>query len=95
MNYLSTHKNVGATASLGTAAEPGNIMLGNPFFNPDLVGVASGAFLQAQMLIMMHEAVHSVGDKTDADFGGSQNLTQDLVSNCFPAIKGSLGNLGF
>jgi len=83
----------GALASLGTAADPGNMFLGAAFFSPGQAGVANSAYGVAQAFIIMHEAVHTIGNLGDAAFGGSKALTNLLVTNCDPIISSQLGNL--
>ena len=73
-----------------------NVMfLGPAFFEPSLAGVSGTNTQLAQAFIILHEAVHLVGDLRDSDFGGSKQLTQKLVNNCFPAagVAGWLGGL--
>jgi RHS repeat-associated protein len=71
-----------------------NVMfLGPAFFDPTLAGVSGPNSQLAQAFIVLHEAVHLVGDKRDMDFGGSKQLTKLLVDNCFP-IAGAAGWLG-
>lgn len=47
---------------------------------------------QAQALMIMHEAVHLAGFG-DTVFGGSKQLTNILIDNCYPIIKDKLGGL--
>jgi hypothetical protein len=46
----------------------------------------------AQALMMMHESIHLAGFG-DAVFGGSKQLTNILIDNCYPVIKQHLGGL--
>jgi hypothetical protein len=41
---------------------------------------------------MLHEAVHLAG-KGDAVFGGSKQLSNLIIDDCFPVIKSHLGGL--
>jgi RHS repeat-associated protein len=88
----------GAVATLGTLTSPGAIYLGTAFFDPSSAGVNASWNTQAQAIMIMHEAVHSLGDVGDSAFGkgssGSINLTNILVQDCAPALKGKLGTLG-
>jgi hypothetical protein len=69
--------------------------LGPAFFNPGLAGVPNGNYAQAQAFMVLHEAVHLVTGLGDAAFGGSNQLTNALVQNCFPilGLPGALGGL--
>jgi hypothetical protein len=43
---------------------------------------------------MLHEAVHQVAGKKDADFGGSKALSDKIIQGCYPVLKGKLGGVG-
>jgi len=89
---MEKHKVAAEVVMTGSAST--NVMfLGPAFFNPGLAGVDAGYYGLAQAFIMMHEAVHLVGNILDSDFGGSKKLTKLLVDNCFPVHSGKLGGL--
>jgi RHS repeat-associated protein len=69
--------------------------LGPAFFDPSLANVPNGNYAQAQAFMVLHEAVHLVTGLGDSAFGGSKQLTNLLVQNCFPALglPGALGGL--
>jgi len=50
-------------------------------------------FAQQRAFIIMHEAVHLVGKKSDIDFKTSKNLSKILVDACFKVLKGKLGGV--
>jgi hypothetical protein len=75
----------------------GNVMfLGPKFFDPSLASVPSQGYSVVQAIVLMHEAVHLVGNVGDARFGtpdrngvvrlgrGSLNLTKAIADKCFP-----------
>jgi hypothetical protein len=85
---------VGAEVFVFGSGGSNNVMfLGPAFFDPTLAGVSGPNSQLAQAFIVLHEAVHLVGDRRDLDFGGSKQLTKLLVDNCFP-IAGAAGWLG-
>ncbi len=65
--------------------------LNDYFFNPK----ATAFDTQQRALILLHEAVHQFGDKSDSDFRGSSKLTNHIAEKCFPALNAAklLGNL--
>jgi RHS repeat-associated protein len=69
-----------------------HMFLGYAFFDPGIAGVKTGYHAQAQALIIMHEAVHLAGFG-DNVFGGSKQLSNLLIDNCYPVIKSYLGGL--
>jgi hypothetical protein len=86
-------KNKASVGAIVTSTNWGRHMfLGYAFFQPHLAGVKAGYDNQARALIMMHEAVHLAGFG-DAVFGGSKQLTNILIDNCYPVLKNYLGGL--
>lgn len=57
--------------------------LNHYFFNPD--GAVFPRSVRA--ILLMHEAVHQFGKKSDSDFGGSEKLTELIASKCYPAAN--------
>jgi hypothetical protein len=93
-DYLQQHSgSVGAISQEGTAAMPGLIFLGAAFYDPSIAGGSVGYNQTAQALILMHEAVHAIGNLSDAQGGGSKNITQTIINNCIPVLAGKLGGL--
>jgi hypothetical protein len=68
------------------------MFLGYAFFDPSIAGVKPGWDPYARALMMMHESIHLAGFG-DAVFGGSKQLTNILIDNCYPAVKQYLGGL--
>jgi hypothetical protein len=89
--YFANNKN--SVGAIVTTTQWGpQMFLGYAFFDPSIAGVKTGYYAQARALIMMHEAVHLAGFD-DAVFGGSKQLTNILIDNCYPVIKQNLGGL--
>lgn len=64
------------------------MFLGDYFFNPSNQNIE-----QQRAFMIMHESVHLIADKTDADFDGSKNLSKILVQKIFPVNAGKLGGV--
>ena len=76
------------------ASESGRtVFLGGAFFNPSSFGVKQGFEFDAQEIILIHEAVHAFGQKSDAFFGSSKALSHLIIDKCLPAFRTSLGGL--
>ena len=92
------HTTVSAILATNTvaavASESGRtVFLGGAFFNTSSFGVKQGYEFQAQEIILIHEAVHAFGQKSDAFFGSSKALSHLIIDKCLPAIRTSLGGL--
>lgn len=83
----------GGTAGAVAFTDVPLTFLGNYFFNPDTPGFST----QQRALILLHEAVHVFGHKSDLDFGDSRKLSQKIAEKCFPALNAAhlLGNLTY
>jgi hypothetical protein len=61
-----------------------------------MVGVGNGAYVAAEAIMLIHEAVHAIGnlpDPTTAN-GGSKALSQILIQDCLtPLQRVQLGGL--
>jgi hypothetical protein len=64
--------------------------LGDYFFNP----ASMDNVWQQRGIILLHEAVHQLGGKGDALFDGSKSLSEKIIKNCYPILKGKLGGVG-
>jgi hypothetical protein len=67
------------------------IFLNNYFFNPTSVLTSS----QQRAIILIHEAVHQFGNRSDQDFGGSGYLTEILIKRCMPTLNSQLGDIEY
>jgi hypothetical protein len=82
---------VGAAVFDNSVTGRGSVtFLGDYFFNP----VTIDWMAQQRAIMMLHEAVHQVGGKGDAPFGTSKKLSEKIIENCYPALKGKLGGVG-
>lgn len=82
---------VGAAVFNNSITGRGSItFVGDYFFNPASMDWV--AFQRA--IIMMHESVHQVGGKGDAQFGSSKELSEKIIEKCYPVLKGKLGGVG-
>jgi hypothetical protein len=45
-------------------------------------------------IIMLHESVHQVGQKGNAPFGSSKQLSEKIIEKGYPVLKGKLGGVG-
>ena len=90
--YFKENKtSVGAAVFPNSVTGRGSVtFLGDYFFNP--ASVQWVAFQRA--IIMLHESVHQVGQKGDAPFGSSKQLSEKIIEKCYPALKGKLGGVG-
>ncbi|MEW6737862.1 MAG: hypothetical protein AB1489_41675 [Acidobacteriota bacterium] len=66
------------------------VFLNRYFFNPAREPTTA---LQQRAIILIHEAVHLVANKRDADFGGSRKLTELVSKRCLPGLY-SVDRLG-
>jgi YD repeat-containing protein len=64
--------------------------LGDYFFNP----VSRDWIAHQRAIIMLHEAVHQIGGKGDPVFGSSKELSEKIIENCYPVLRGKLGGVG-
>jgi RHS repeat-associated protein len=83
---------IGAIVAMNGGPSSNAMYLGPAFFDPRSFGALADRRL-VQGFMMIHEAVHLIGNLRDADFGGSKALTKLLVDNCYP-ILGKTGGLG-
>ena len=90
--YFKENKtSVGAAVFPNSVTGRGSVtFFGYYFFNP--ASVQSVAFQRA--IIMLHESKHQVGQKGDAPFGSSKQLSEKIIKKCYPALKGKLGGVG-
>jgi len=90
--YFKENKtSVGAAVFPDSVTGRGSVtFLGDYFFNP--ASVQWVAFQRA--IIMLHESVHQIGQKGDAPFGSSKQLSEKIIEKCYPALKGKLGGVG-
>jgi hypothetical protein len=73
----------------GPSSSPKVTFLSYYFFSPP-----NTEFLaQQRAIVLLHEAVHQFGNKGDADFGGSKELTKKIIAGCFPVLAGKLGDI--
>ncbi|MEW6736353.1 MAG: hypothetical protein AB1489_33990 [Acidobacteriota bacterium] len=66
------------------------VFLNTYFFNPAREPTTA---LQQRAVILIHEAVHLVANKRDAEFGGSRRLTELISRSCLPGLY-SIDRLG-
>lgn len=82
---------VGAAVFYNSVTGRGPVtFLGDYFFNPATIAWAA----QQRAIILLHEGVHQVGGKGDAAFGTSKKLSEKIIENCYPVLKGKLGGVG-
>lgn len=87
--FVDNRKSVGAIVIFDAGPNGKNVMfLGDYYFNPDRENQD-----QQRAFMIMHESVHLVANKTDADFGGSKKLSELLVRKIFPVNLGKLGGV--
>jgi len=88
--FIDNKESVGAIVKFDAGPKGKNVMfIGDYFFKPYKV-----ENLQNQRaFIIMHEAVHLVGNKTDDDFGGSRKLSELLVDTFMPVLRKNLGGV--
>lgn len=87
--FVDNKQSVGAIVIFDGGRNGKNVMfIGDYYFNPTNENMA-----QQRAFMIMHESVHLVADKTDADFGGSKKLSQLLVEKIFPVNTGKLGGV--
>lgn len=87
--FVDNKQSVGAIVIFDAGRNGKNVMfIGDYYFNPSNENMA-----QQRAFMIMHESVHLVADKTDADFGGSKKLSQLLVEKIFPINTGKLGGV--
>lgn len=91
-DYFKEKKaDVGAAVFWNMGRSGENVMfIGDYYFDPP--EMENLAFQRA--FIIMHEVVHLIGKKVDAQFGGSKRLSEKLINKCFPVLKGKLGGVG-
>ena len=91
-DYLKEKKeSVGAVVFGNSITGRGSVtFLGDYFFNPSRP--ENAAYQRA--IILIHEAVHQVGQTGDAPFGGSKKLSEKIIEKCFPVLRGKLGGVG-
>lgn len=74
----------GSAAAVATTDLDKNLVfLGDKFWKPDSID----SIPQQRGLILLHEAVHAIGRKTDIDFGTSRKLSEIIAEKCFPILK--------
>jgi RHS repeat-associated protein len=95
--FIQERTKIGAIVIRDLSDSTKNAMfLGPAYFDPGIIKAKD--FLNVQAFIILHEAVHLVGNKSDLDFGpnidvGSKTLTKTLVDKCLPAVRNQLGGL--
>jgi hypothetical protein len=90
--YLKENKeSVGAVVFPNSITGRGSVtFMGDYFFNPRSIEWMA----QQRAIMLIHEAVHQVGGKGDAVFGGSKKLSEKIIEKCYPVLKGKLGGVG-
>lgn len=87
--FVDNKQSVGAIVIFKAGPNGKNVMfLGDYYFNPSNENME-----QQRAFMIMHESVHLIADKTDADFDGSKNLSKILVQKIFPVNAGKLGGV--
>ncbi len=87
--FVDNKQSVGAIVIFKAGPNGKNVMfLGDYYFNPSNENME-----QQRAFMIMHESVHLIADKTDADFDGSKNLSKILVQKIFPVNAGQLGGV--
>lgn len=87
--FVDNKQSVGAIVIFDAGPNGKNVMfLGDYYFNPTNENPD-----QQKAFMIMHESVHLVANKTDADFGGSKKLSELLVRKIFPVNTGKLGGV--
>src|SRR6202521_3816261 len=97
----------GATESVAAYFKENKTKIGAAVFDSQVTGGASATFLgdyffnppiqnmeHQRAIMLIHEAVHQVGGKGDAPFGGSKALSDKIIKGCFPVLAGKLGGVG-
>jgi hypothetical protein len=84
-------ESVGAFVPDSTGPAGGKVtFLNDRFFNPKFTAWIG----HQRAIILLHEAVHQIAGKSDADFKGSKALSEKIIQGCYPILKGKLGGVG-
>lgn len=87
--FRAADNNAGAFVLWGGGLPAPVTFLGPYFFSPTSIAWIS----QQRMIMVLHESVHQFAQRTDAEFGGSKQLSHLIVEKCYPAGRGRLGGI--
>lgn len=88
--FIDNKESVGAIVIDAQRPKTNKAMfIGDYYFHP----VKTNYLEFQRAFIIMHESVHLIGNKGDAVFGGSKNLSLLLVESFMPVLKNNLGGV--